>query len=127
MCGWTEGDDPIAEHLALSPDCGWAITTAIEAKVGNLHLDNPMSTKMVEARKATFLGRWPHEDKKGWKCKTKQVCYKQTKNNRVNSNASRWSRLAGDTSQTTMVMILPSVYTAHWHWMGGSLLTSHCA
>jgi hypothetical protein len=35
--------------------------------------ENPQSAKMVEARKATFAGRWPHEGKKGWKCKTKQV------------------------------------------------------
>ncbi|KAM3085128.1 hypothetical protein ACMFMG_003560 [Clarireedia jacksonii] len=28
---------------------------------------------MVEARKATFGGQWPHESKKGWKCKIKQL------------------------------------------------------
>ncbi len=28
---------------------------------------------MVEARKATFGGKWPYESKKGFKCKTKQV------------------------------------------------------
>jgi len=28
---------------------------------------------MIEARKATFGKLWPHEGKKGWKCKTKQV------------------------------------------------------
>jgi len=76
ICGWEDGDNPFAEHLKLSPDCGWAITSCIEAKIGDLHLENPMSTRMVEARKATFGDRWPHEGKKGWKCKTKQVCRK---------------------------------------------------
>ena len=74
ICGWEKGDDPLAEHLKLSPDCGWAITSCIEARVGEMHLENPMSTRMVEARRATFGDRWPHEGKKGWKCKTKQVC-----------------------------------------------------
>ncbi|GAO13210.1 hypothetical protein UVI_02025590 [Ustilaginoidea virens] len=27
---------------------------------------------MVDARRATFAGRWPHDGKKGWKCQTKQ-------------------------------------------------------
>lgn len=83
ICGWEKDDDPFAEHLKLSPDCGWAITSCIEAKVGEMHLENPMSTRMVEARKATFGDRWPHEDKKGWKCKTKHVCYCQGKYERV--------------------------------------------
>lgn len=73
ICGWTSGDEPLAEHLKLSPDCGWAITSCIEAKVGDIHMENPMSTRMVEARKATFGDLWPHEGKKGWKCKTKQL------------------------------------------------------
>ncbi len=73
ICGWTDGDNPLEEHLKLSPDCGWAITACIEAKAGGIHLENPMSTGMIEARKATFGDRWPHDAKKGWKCKTKQV------------------------------------------------------
>ena len=28
---------------------------------------------MLDARKATFAGKWPYESKKGFKCKTKQV------------------------------------------------------
>ncbi len=37
---------------------------------------------MIEARKATFSDKWPHETKKGWKCKTKQVdcAYVQIRN-----------------------------------------------
>jgi len=33
-----------------------------------------MSVRMIEARKATFADKWPHDGKKGWKCKVKQVC-----------------------------------------------------
>ncbi|OBT66275.1 hypothetical protein VE03_04358 [Pseudogymnoascus sp. 23342-1-I1] len=73
ICGWEKGDNPLEEHLKLSPGCGWAVTSCIEARVGDMHLENPMSTRMVEARKATFGDRWPHEGKKGWKCKTKQL------------------------------------------------------
>lgn len=29
-----------------------------------------MSDVMADARKATFGDSWPHEHKKGWKCKT---------------------------------------------------------
>ncbi|ELR04157.1 hypothetical protein GMDG_01461 [Pseudogymnoascus destructans 20631-21] len=73
ICGWEKGDNPLEEHLKLSPGCGWAVTSCIEARLGDMHLENPMSTRMVEARKATFGDRWPHEGKKGWKCKTKQL------------------------------------------------------
>ncbi|ORY64835.1 uncharacterized protein BCR38DRAFT_408599 [Pseudomassariella vexata] len=71
--GWDEGDNPIEEHLRLSPHCGWAIVAAIEAGVGDYNMDDPSHPDMMEARKATFTGRWPHEGKKGWKCKIKQM------------------------------------------------------
>ena len=71
--GWEDGDDPIAEHLKHNPDCGWAIVASIEKQDGELSEEYPLSTKMIEARKATFSNKWPHEDKKGWKCKVKQV------------------------------------------------------
>jgi len=70
---WEEGDDPLVEHLKLSSDCGWAIVASIEAQDGQLSYEYPLSEKMIEARKATFADRWPHDAKKGWKCKTKQV------------------------------------------------------
>lgn len=73
MDGWQEGDDPIAEHLKYSADCGWAIVATIERQDGDLSEEYPSSKKMIDARKATFAGRWPYEGKKGWKCKTKQV------------------------------------------------------
>lgn len=56
-----------------SPDCGWAIVASIEKLDGVLSLEYPSSARMIEARKATFADKWPHEGKKGWKCKTKQV------------------------------------------------------
>ncbi|KAH8680705.1 hypothetical protein BX600DRAFT_428688 [Xylariales sp. PMI_506] len=71
--GWEAGDDPLQEHMRLSPDCGWAIVTAIEIGVGDRSLDDPSHPDMMEARKATFAGRWPHENKRGWKCKVKQM------------------------------------------------------
>ncbi|RAL66640.1 hypothetical protein DID88_006327 [Monilinia fructigena] len=70
---WEEGDDPLVEHLKHSPNCGWAIVASIEAHDKELSLEYPASVKMVEARTATFAGRWPHEAKRGWKCKTKQL------------------------------------------------------
>ncbi|KAA8564323.1 hypothetical protein MFRU_043g00370 [Monilinia fructicola] len=70
---WEEGDDPLVEHLKHSPNCGWAIVASIEAQDKDLCLEYPASVKMVEARTATFAGRWPHEAKRGWKCKTKQL------------------------------------------------------
>lgn len=71
--GWEEDDNPLEEHLRHSPECGWAITAAVEAEMGSYATEDPRDALMEEARKATFAGRWPHEGKKGWGCKTKQV------------------------------------------------------
>ncbi|KAL0930490.1 chromosome segregation protein BIR1 [Colletotrichum truncatum] len=71
--GWEEGDKPLEEHIKHSPNCGWAIVAGIEANIGDMATEDPSSTRMVAARKATFGGRWPHEGKRGWKCKTKQL------------------------------------------------------
>ncbi|QSZ32778.1 hypothetical protein DSL72_002357 [Monilinia vaccinii-corymbosi] len=70
---WEEGDDPLVEHLKHSPNCGWAIVASIEAQGNDLSREYPASVRMVEARTATFAGMWPHEAKRGWKCKTKQL------------------------------------------------------
>ncbi|KAK8080366.1 chromosome segregation protein BIR1 [Apiospora hydei] len=59
--GWEDDDSPIEEHLRLSPRCGWAIVTAIEAGLGDYNMDDPSHPSMMEARKATFAKRWPHE------------------------------------------------------------------
>ncbi|KAI0011326.1 hypothetical protein F4779DRAFT_574375 [Xylariaceae sp. FL0662B] len=71
--GWEADDNPFEEHLRLSPHCGWAIVAAIEVGLGDYALDDPAGSEMIEARKATFGGQWPHEGKRGWKCKTKQL------------------------------------------------------
>ncbi|KAI1177894.1 hypothetical protein F4777DRAFT_586925 [Nemania sp. FL0916] len=71
--GWEDDDNPFEEHLRHSPHCGWAIVTGIETGLGDYALDDPAGSQMIEARKATFGGRWPHEGKRGWKCKTKQL------------------------------------------------------
>lgn len=73
MGGWEEDDNPFVEHLRLSPHCGWAVVAGIETGLGDYALDDPTGSQMIEARKATFGGRWPHDGKRGWKCKTKQV------------------------------------------------------
>ncbi|KAI1740822.1 hypothetical protein F4680DRAFT_417884 [Xylaria scruposa] len=71
--GWEEDDNPFVEHLRLSPHCGWAVVAGIETGLGDYALDDPTSSAMIEARKATFGDRWPHDGKRGWKCKTKQL------------------------------------------------------
>lgn len=73
MGGWEEDDNPFVEHLRLSPHCGWAIVAGIETGLGDYALDDPTGNEMINARKATFGDRWPHDGKRGWKCKTKQV------------------------------------------------------
>ncbi|TLS30981.1 hypothetical protein PpBr36_03284 [Pyricularia pennisetigena] len=73
MDGWEAEDNPIEEHLKHSPSCGWAVTAAVEAEYDGLEQADPREARLLEARKATFAGRWPYESKKGWKCKTKQL------------------------------------------------------
>jgi len=73
--GWEEDDDPIVEHLKHSPACGWAIAVYIEQSIenGNPTEENPMSDGMLSARTMTFGTQWPHENKRGWTCKTQKV------------------------------------------------------
>ncbi|KFA48686.1 hypothetical protein S40293_08516 [Stachybotrys chartarum IBT 40293] len=73
MDGWEAGDDPLVEHLKHSPACGWAVQAAVEAEYDDYVALDPSDPDIIEARKATFAGRWPHDGKKGWKCKTKQL------------------------------------------------------
>jgi hypothetical protein len=70
---WDKEDDPLVEHLRASPDCGWAIVEAVEAQIGGFAEEYPASKRLLDARKATFAKQWPHEGKKGWRCKSKQV------------------------------------------------------
>lgn len=64
------------EHLKHAPNCGWAVTVAIEQDIenGSYSLEDPMSEKVLDARRMTFGSRWPHENKRGWTCKTQKVC-----------------------------------------------------
>ncbi|MCJ1473644.1 hypothetical protein MMC13_002295 [Lambiella insularis] len=73
--GWEEEDDPIREHLNYSPDCSWAINMAIEQEIeeGVRTDEDPMSAKMLEARRSTFGDRWPHEGKRAWFCKVQKM------------------------------------------------------
>ncbi|EGX96217.1 chromosome segregation protein BIR1, putative [Cordyceps militaris CM01] len=71
--GWEAGDDPLVEHVTHASHCGWAIVKAIEAEIEEYFKQDPTLPRMVEAREATFGTRWPHEGKKGWQCKTKQL------------------------------------------------------
>ncbi|EPE31408.1 Inhibitor of apoptosis (IAP) repeat-containing protein [Glarea lozoyensis ATCC 20868] len=71
--GWDEDDDPLVEHLKHSPDCAWALVEAVEMQIEEVAQEYPASKRLLDARKATFGNQWPHETKKGWKCKTKQM------------------------------------------------------
>ncbi|KAL1960835.1 hypothetical protein VTO42DRAFT_5818 [Malbranchea cinnamomea] len=71
--GWEEDDDPIAEHLKHSSDCGWAIMMAIARSSADPdEIEDPTSDRIVEARRATFVS-WPHDGKRGWICKTEKM------------------------------------------------------
>lgn len=70
---WEEGDEPNEEHLRHSPGCGWALSRAIAQQHPEYREEFPGSARMEAARKATFANKWPHESKRGWKCKVKQV------------------------------------------------------
>ncbi|KAI4283675.1 MAG: hypothetical protein L6R35_005087 [Caloplaca aegaea] len=73
--GWEENDSPVGEHLSFSPDCGWAVIARIEQDIddGKMDQQDPMDESLVNARKMTFGINWPHEDKRGWVCKTQKV------------------------------------------------------
>lgn len=123
--GWEAGDDPLLEHLKHASHCGWAIVSAIQAEVGNYaHLD-PISPNMTEARKATFAGIWPHEVKKGWKCKTKQVGFTSLPPSRsLLTLPSSWTR-DGNTHRQPSQTTWRRAPTASWRSMDGSPVTSH--
>ncbi|KAL8807889.1 MAG: hypothetical protein Q9200_004489 [Gallowayella weberi] len=76
LSGWEEDDNPIQEHLSLSPGCGWAAVARIEQNIedGVKEQDDPMNETLLDARRMTFGANWPHENKRGWICKTEKVC-----------------------------------------------------
>ena len=73
--GWDVNDNPAIEHLNHVPDCGWAISCCIEQRSQDMDRaeEDPLSENMMESRRMTFRDWWPHEGKKGWKCKIKKV------------------------------------------------------
>jgi hypothetical protein len=81
MDQWDPPDVPAFEHLKNRPDCGWAINACIRLRLGDPDRveKDPMSEEMLEARRATYMDSWPHEDKKGWKPKVKKVCESQSR------------------------------------------------
>ncbi|KAF3491234.1 uncharacterized protein GIQ15_00751 [Arthroderma uncinatum] len=71
--GWEEGDDPFAEHLRFSPQCGWAIIMNIAQQTSDpAQIEDPTGPEIADARRATFFS-WPHDGKRGWVCKTEKM------------------------------------------------------
>jgi hypothetical protein len=68
--GWESQDVPLQEHLAHSANCSIALSLSVSAKTEER---DPMSPELVDARTSTFGDMWPHEHKKGWKPKVKQM------------------------------------------------------
>jgi hypothetical protein len=73
--GWEEGDNPILEHHTHSYACAWALNAYVKLKFDSDEpiLEDPMAEVYRSARAATFEGKWPHENKRGWKCKIAKV------------------------------------------------------
>lgn len=78
--GWEPKDDPLSEHLAHSSGCGFAVSVrageqAQQASNPDDVTQDPMSDALVAARKGTFESgqTWPHEGKRGWKCKVAKM------------------------------------------------------
>ncbi|KAJ4295266.1 hypothetical protein N0V90_007277 [Kalmusia sp. IMI 367209] len=59
--GWEESDVPAHEHLTHSPNCGFAINVCIRMRGSDPGRteDDPLSERMVDARKETFGNIWP--------------------------------------------------------------------
>lgn len=76
--GWEETDNPISEHLGHSEKCAYAVAISVSQHNDPSHgpeSRDPLSDLMVAARHGTFTfgGGWPHENKKGWKCKSAKM------------------------------------------------------
>ena len=68
--GWESQDVPLQEHLAHSAHCSYALSLSVSDKAEER---DPMCPELVDARTSTFGDMWPHEHKKGWKPKVKQM------------------------------------------------------
>lgn len=127
MDGWEEDDDPLAEHLKHCPDCGWAIVASIEAGlVKEFSQEYPYSERMLEARKATFGDKWPHEAKEGWQCKIKNVSQSGYHISRALTCVQRWWMQDGSIHLALSMMIRQRAPIVNWLWMDGSRKTIQC-
>ncbi|KAF2674314.1 BIR-domain-containing protein [Microthyrium microscopicum] len=72
--GWEPEDIPALEHHAHRTECAWALQCYIKHKfdIDEPIDEDPMSEEYVKGREATFEG-WPHEGKRGWKCKVAKM------------------------------------------------------
>jgi len=68
--GWDANDNAITEHLSHSPQCTWATCISV-GQEGEAR--DPHSEPMMDARKDTYGEAWPHEGKRGWKCKVDKM------------------------------------------------------
>ena len=74
LANWEADDVPLEEHLKHAPSCGIAtVLVAAQDSSDPALMEDPTSARLVEARRATFLDRWPHEEKRGWLCKTEKM------------------------------------------------------
>ncbi|OAP56415.1 hypothetical protein AYL99_09594 [Fonsecaea erecta] len=73
--GWEPDDDPVGEHLKHSGDCGWALlmSTGQDAKHDISTMEDLTGQLFADARRATFAVGWPHESKRGWRCKIEKM------------------------------------------------------
>lgn len=120
--GWEEGDIPATEHLSHVPNCGWAINVCIEQRSQAMDRaeEDPNNEKMMESRRSTFRDVWPHEARKGWKCKVQKVrLLAQLKGSFAKSDI-RWSRLVGVTHRCQKRMIAFTAFIVVSHWMDGN-------
>lgn len=59
--GWEPNDVPAYEHLTHSPNCGFALNLCIRLRDGDpgRNEEDPLSERMMEARRETFQDLWP--------------------------------------------------------------------
>ncbi|KAL8701431.1 MAG: hypothetical protein Q9201_004915 [Fulgogasparrea decipioides] len=111
--GWEEDDSAIGEHLSLSPSCGWAAIARIEQDIedGNPVQQDPMGDGPLEARRSTFIN-WPHENKRGWVCKTQKVGTSASRS-RIGADilSIRWLKGGGTIIQLLKATIPPNAAT----------------
>ncbi|KAL8939017.1 MAG: hypothetical protein Q9216_003591 [Gyalolechia sp. 2 TL-2023] len=115
--GWEKEDDAISEHISLSPGCGWAVLARLEQDIeeGNLEQKDPLDESLLNARKMTFGAIWPHEDKRGWLCKTQKVASSfRAPDASTETLRYRWLKRDGITAQQRRVTTSPGAAIAVW-------------